>query len=775
MLNNHEYTQQLDRPLTHTALVSVLSALIVLLALYLLIDSSRSVTLNMQQLMQWTGVILTSVISVMALLNVVVATILKARLKHTKRPLSLEQAFLDRDVTAFEIQISGGDQKNYVSSSISQWIGHVPKSFGNDIFSFTKHISSSDRRRVYNDIKQAIEDGSRLVSHYTIKHENGQVHHIQINGRLWTDEHSGNRRFSGSLVCVDKLTTQQARSELLSQVFYASNDGIILTDSSRNIVAANPSYCEITGFDESEILGRNPDYFRSPKHKPEFYKDMQKQVARDGYWKGEVWNKRKTGESYPELLTITTFFGEKNLVGGYLGTLTDLADVKNWQNNLQRTYHQDALTGLPNRHAFNIRLENTISLSSNNSLAVFFIDIDNFKRINDSFGHETGDLMLLEIAKRFSTIVRHNDILARLGGDEFTLLVSDADDDESLLTIANKLIATLRTPVMAKDIELLITASIGISRTPADCTSADDLMKHADIALYKAKDRGRNNAVLYSSDLANDTMERVFLENDLRTACGNKEFVLYYQPQIDLQTGKLLGAEALIRWNHPKLGLVPPDRFISIAENTGLIHDIGKWVLYEACRSGAEWRSKGLAIPSLSVNLSGVQIEQKGLPCMVHKILKRTDYPADCLELEVTESVIMQNSEFVIAQLKEIRKMGISISVDDFGTGYSSLSYLKHLPINKLKIDRAFIKDTPREQNDVAITKAIINMSRSLNLLVCAEGVETPEQARFLTQANCHSAQGYYFARPLAAEDFVSWVIEHNKSIGEPRLASVVR
>lgn len=772
MPNNLENTPQIDGPLIHTVLLGAVSAVIVLLGLYSATDIDHSIELNMQQLMLGSGVIMALMLSIMALLNLVLNTTIKHRKQH-----SSSQEFLDREITAFVIQLSSDGEQNYVSSSISQWLGYVPKSFGTDIFSFTKHISSIDRRRVYNDIKKAIEDGSELVTHYSIKHDNGQAHQVQLNGRLRNPNNTGKCTFSGSLVCVDKLFKKQRRSELLSEVFYASNDGIILTDSTRNIIAANPSYCEITGFKESEILGRSPDYFRSPKHKPEFYKEMQKQVARHGSWKGEVWNKRKTGESYPELLTITTFFGEKNDIAGYLGTLTDLADVKNWQNNLQRVYHQDSLTGLPNRQAFNTRLENAISQSNNftQNLAVFFIDIDNFKRINDSFGHENGDLMLLEISKRFSMVVESNNYLARLGGDEFTLLVSNVNDDDSLLSIANKLITKLNTPVTVKGIELLITASIGVSRYGADCVSADDLMRHADIALYEAKDRGRNNAVLYSPELSNDTMERIFLENHLRSACANKEFALYYQPQIDLQTGKLLGAEALIRWIHPKLGLVPPDRFIGIAENTGLIHEIGKWVLYEACRAGAQWRSQGLNIPSISVNLSGIQIEQGGLPGMVDKILKRTGYPAYRLELEVTESVIMQNSDIVIAQLNDIRDRGISISVDDFGTGYSSLSYLKHLPINKLKIDRAFIKDTPREQDDVAITKAIIEMSRSLNLLVCAEGVETPEQERFLMQANCHSAQGYYFSRPLAEEDFVSWVVEHNKSSGNRKLASIAR
>lgn len=512
-------------------------------------------------------------------------------------------------------------------------------------------------------------------------------------------------------------------------------------------------------------MGRKLDYFRSPKHNPTFYKKMQKQVSRHGSWKGEVWNRRKTGESYPELLTITTLFEEAMSVSGFLMTLTDLADVKNCQKNLQQICQQDALTGLPNRQIFNARLENSIALADNKSepVALFFIDIDNFKRVNDSLGHENGDLMLAEIAKRFSTVVREDDLLARLGGDEFTLLVSNVADDVSLLNIANKLITKLDTPVAVKDMELLITVSIGISRYPTDCESANDLMKNADIALYGAKDRGRNNVVLYSPELSQHTMERVFLENYLRSACANKEFVLHYQPQIDLKTGELLGAEALIRWIHPKLGFVPPDRFISIAENTGLIQEIGKWVLYEACRAGAEWIEKGLDIPTISVNLSGVQIEQKGLPCMVESILKLTGYPANKLELEVTESVVMENSDIVISQLNEIRNMGISISVDDFGTGYSSLAYLKNLPFNKLKIDRAFIKDTPREQNDVAITKAIIALSRSLNLFVCAEGVETPEQEKFLIEADCDSAQGYYFSRPLAPDDFVSWVVERYK------------
>lgn len=769
MHKSDEKTVREYSSLTRLTLLSAISATLVMTGGYLWVSAIQSNMQTAQQLLICCAITLSSMIGFMVFLDFAFfAKKDKQRAFDSGqiRGAHLDrQNFLDKSITAFEIQLSDRDKQNFISSSIRLLIGHVPKSSGSDIFSFTKHISSVDRRRVYGEIKGAIETGNELVSHYCVKHDNGRLHHVQLNGSLRRNTDTGKQTFAGSLVCVDKLYAQLSRNELLSQVFYASNDGILLTDTARNIVAANPAYCEISGFEEAEILGRNPDYFRSPKHNPEFYKNMQKQVARYGSWKGEIWNKRKTGESYPELLTITTILGEDQVVNGFLATLTDLADVKNCQKNLQQLCHQDALTGLPNRQIFNARLGNSIALANNKSepIALFFIDIDNFKRINDSLGHETGDLMLCEIARRFSTVVREEDLLARLGGDEFTLLVNNVADDVSLLHIANKIIDKLKTPVSVKDVELLITASIGISRYPTDCESADDLMKNADIALYGAKDRGRNNVVLYTPELSQHTMERVFLENYLRSACTNKEFVLHYQPQIDLKTGKLLGAEALIRWIHPKLGFVPPDRFISIAENTGLIQEIGRWVLYEACRTGAEWIAKGLDIPSISVNLSGVQIEQKGLPRMVDSILKLTGYPATKLELEVTESVVMENSDIVVSQLNEIRDMGISISIDDFGTGYSSLAYLKHLPFNKLKIDRAFIKDTPREQNDVAITKAIIALSQSLKLFVCAEGVETPEQERFLIEADCDSAQGYFFSRPLAADDFVSWVIERYK------------
>jgi diguanylate cyclase (GGDEF)-like protein/PAS domain S-box-containing protein len=561
---------------------------------------------------------------------------------------------------------------------------------------------------------------------------------------------------------TQQLEENAEHLRLSASVFKHSVEGIAIADTNGHILDANDAFCKIHGYTKQEVVGKSSRFFQSGRHDHDFFLTIWHSISKTGQWRGEIWNRRKDGSIFPLWMTINDVRDSDGIVTNYLGTFSDISQIKQSQEELDFLAHHDPLTELPNRLLLLERLAHAISRAKREKeqLAVIFLDLDRFKQINDSLGHPHGDKLLQQVAKRLSSEIRSDDTLARLGGDEFVLLLEGITKTESVGIAAQKLTNAFTAPFDIDDQEISITASLGIAIYPQDGIAPTVLLRNADTAMYSAKDLGRNNYQFYTQKLTEDAIERVAMENCLRNAIDNRELYLLYQPQIDLNSGKIIGVEALLRWQNQKFGLVSPMKFIPLAEETGLIHKIGKWVLYAACHQGKLWIDQGIDIDSIAINISGAQIKQGKLVEEVTEALNDSRLPPERLELEVTEGFILDDPDAAIKQLSTLRDIGVVISIDDFGTGYSSLSYLKRLPIQKLKIDQSFVRDIPNNTDDMAIADAVIAMGHSLDLSVIAEGVETEEQAEFLTSHGCNKAQGFLFSKPVTAEELETLLLK---------------
>lgn len=560
---------------------------------------------------------------------------------------------------------------------------------------------------------------------------------------------------------ITGLAVQKVRAEAAlrqsSAVFESTRDGVVITTLEPRIVAVNRAYTEISGYSSAEVLGRNPNLLKSGRHDPAVYQAMWASLLKAGYWQGEVWNRRKSGEIYPQWLTVSTVRDETGEASHYVGVMTDLTQLKRSEQQLEHLSHYDPLTDLPNRLLLQSRLEHAVEQARRHrgGVGVLFIDLDRFKNVNESLGHPAGDELLREIAGRLRSGLREEDTLSRLGGDEFLIVIENLASPDELASIANKLIALTRQPfTLAGGQEVFVSASIGMSLFPDDGDSATELIQHADAALYKAKERGGNSFCFYSAGLTTAVNDRLQLEMRLRRALERDELRLFYQPLVGIEPGQRVGAEALLRWLPPDEPMVSPDRFIPLAEETGLIVPIGAWVLREACRQARAWLDAGLPFGVIAVNLSVRQFHQREIVSQVEAVLRETGLPPACLELEITESALMDEVEHAVTTLDALRALGVSLAVDDFGTGYSSLAYLKRFPLDKLKIDQSFIRGLATDSNDQAIVNATIAMARSLGFRTVAEGVETEDQLAILRGLGCNGYQGYLLSRPLAPEAF---------------------
>ncbi len=553
---------------------------------------------------------------------------------------------------------------------------------------------------------------------------------------------------------ITHKTEQEAKLRLSAKVFESTIEGITITDKDGTILAVNSAFCTITGYSEAEVLGENPRILKSGRHSKSFYEKMWKSLAERGTWRGEIWNKNKAGRVYPELLTISSILDEDGNTVNYVAVFSDITSIRKVTEQLEYQAHHHPLTGLPNRLMLHIRLEHSIQHVKREGErgAVLFLDLDNFKKINDSLGHGAGDEVLKEVASRLLEHSREVDTVSHLSGDEFVVILQKIGSINDAVTRAQLILDILQKPFNIGEYELYISASIGITEFSGKNDCIEELLKSADTAMYKAKEKGKNCYHIYSPELTDAAIEKVLLETHLRRAIERGELVLYYQPQLALPAGDVVAVEALVRWQHPDLGLVSPDKFISLSEETGLILPMGEWILKTACQQLLAWRKQGYGLRRIAVNLSGKQIQQKNLLEMVRQVLLDTGLPSGSLELEITEGFIMQHPEQSISVLQQIRALGVELSIDDFGTGHSSLNYLKRLPINRLKIDRSFVWDINENPDGEAIIKAVIAMGHSLSLQVTAEGVETPEQRAFLENLGCNEVQGYLFSRPLPAE-----------------------
>lgn len=566
---------------------------------------------------------------------------------------------------------------------------------------------------------------------------------------------------------ITEKTEREAKLRLSAKVFESTTEGIAITDAQGRIITVNNAFCEITGYSEEEVLGQSPALLKSGRHDLLFYQQMWQELSTHGQWRGEIWNRRKTGELYPELLTISSIKNDADETMNYVGVFSDITSLKQAAERLEYQAHHHPLTGLPNRLLLYARLEHSIQYAKRENLhgAVLFIDLDNFKRINDSVGHNAGDKVLKEFATRLLEHSREVDTVSHVSGDEFVVVMQKIHSIDDAKTRAQDILISLQRPFHVDTFEFYLSASVGITEFSGQSTDIETLLKNADTAMYKAKEGGKNNYRLYTSELTDEAVEKVLLESHLRKALERNELVLYYQPQVALPEGKIVAVEALIRWQHPEIGLVTPDKFIPLCEETGLIIPIGEWVLRTACLQLMAWREAGFELRRIAVNLSGKQLQLKNLPETVEQILLETGCPSGSLELEITEDFMMQQPEKSILLLQQIRALGVELSIDDFGTGHSSLNYLKRLPICRLKVDRSFVWDIHENPEGEAITKAIIAMGHSLNLQVTAEGVETPEQRIFLEKLHCNEAQGFLFSRPLS-EDEVEYLLGRETPLG---------
>jgi diguanylate cyclase (GGDEF)-like protein/PAS domain S-box-containing protein len=560
---------------------------------------------------------------------------------------------------------------------------------------------------------------------------------------------------------TDRLKAE-AHLRLAARIFEQSTEGFVITDAGNNIVMINQAFSAITGFSEADVIGRNPRILASGLHDRDFFEAMWKAVNTEGHWQGELWNRRKDGTVYPEWLIISRLLDDKGKVIHYIGIFNDISQYKAAQEDIQRLAHFDPLTGLPNRFLLHDRVNQAISKAKRNRdpLAFLFVDLDHFKNINDSLGHRIGDELLSLVAQRMKSLVREQDTVSRQGGDEFILILPDTNAEGAAYT-ARRLLEFLAQPYLLYRYELVVTPSIGIAVYPDDGENFEALAQCADVAMYRAKSEGRNGYCFFTAEMHENSMRRLHLQNALHRALELGQLQLFYQPQVALQTGRVIGVEALLRWQHPEWGMIPPAEFIPIAEDCGLIIQVGEWVLRSAVRQLKAWMDRGLAPVTMAVNLSAVQFRQSGLPALVAQILLEEHMPPHLLELELTERIAMSNAPGAIAVMDKLHTCGIRMSLDDFGTGYSSMSYLKRFKVYKLKIDRSFISDVTQNPEDKAIVLAIIGLSRNLGFRTIAEGVETEEQLAFLREHGCDEVQGYYFSRPLAAVELEEFLRGH--------------
>ncbi|MGE3550894.1 MAG: putative bifunctional diguanylate cyclase/phosphodiesterase, partial [Geobacter sp.] len=532
-----------------------------------------------------------------------------------------------------------------------------------------------------------------------------------------------------------------------------SASGVLITDVNGTIEYVNRKFTQVTGYTAAEAVGHNPRILKSESTPREVFQELWSTILRGEEWHGELLNRRKSGEVYWSVASISPLRNEAGQITHFIANVEDINERKNAEATIERLAYFDPLTDLPNRRMLQDRLEQGLKRSrrQDNGMALLYIDLDRFKQVNDSLGHPAGDRLLKELSRRLRAVLRDDDVVCRLGGDEFAVILHDIHHEEDVVPVLNKLLHIIEQPVVLEEGELFISASIGVSLYPKDGEDAKTLEKHADMALYHAKEEGKNTFRFFREELNYGEQERIAFDQGLRHALSRQELRLHYQPKLSLTTGRVVGVEALLRWESSEFGMVAPDRFIPMAEENRLIVPIGEWVLRTACQQQVAWLQQGLEL-NVAVNLSAVQFKTPDLIDRIAAVMAETGIRPDQLELELTESALVEQPDEVVRVLERLRGLGCGISIDDFGTGYSSLSYLKAFPVSVLKIDRSFVQDLAYHSGDRAIAQSVVNMADNLGMQTVAEGVETPEQQEILKQIGCTFVQGFMYARPLPAE-----------------------
>lgn len=642
------------------------------------------------------------------------------------------------------------------------WSGEIYQTFGMSCEAsaatceaFVRCAHPEDRDYIRTAFESVVAGEPQLDIEHRVTGPDGRTRFVHQRGEASVDDSGRVTRLTGTTQDISERVQAEETLRLSANALENSAESVMISDANGRIVSVNKAFTTMNGYSAAQVIGKSPDFLRSDEHDPAFYAQLWDTVGKTGHWQGEIWAKRRSGEVYPQGISISQVKDKVGRSSHYVSVSSDISRYKQYEAQLAFLAHHDALTDLPNRFAFQTHLREALLRARRDGsvIALMFIDLDQFKIINDSLGHVIGDLLLKAAAQRLTGCVRQTDLVARLGGDEFVVVLNGVKGPQHAAKIADKLIDVLAEPFLVGGHELSISGSIGISCYPQDGADADVLLKNADAAMYRAKELGRNNYQFFRVDMGADIVKQLVMTNSLRLALNQKQFLLHYQPRIDLASRRIIGVEALVRWQHPEKGLVAPARFIPHAEETGLIGPLGEWVLRTACKQAKAWHESGLGQLRMAVNLSARQFRQPNFAQQIASILAETGVDASLLELEITESMVMQDLEKTKSILDELKGLRIAIAIDDFGTGHSSLAYLKRFPVDYLKIDRSFIRDLPGDQEDAAITKAIIALGKSLKLRVIAEGIETQSQQSFLEAHGCDEGQGYLISRPLAAAD----------------------
>lgn len=646
-----------------------------------------------------------------------------------------------------------------LSPSVRQLLGYEPEELiGTRIDSL--YVDGARARETFLAALSAA--GGQVSGYeYRMRRKDGSEVWVSTNAHYLRDADGTPIGVEGTSRDISASRRQQAELQLAATVFSESRDAILITDGGQRVISVNRAYSDVTGYAPDEVIGTHAELIAVSHHEAGFHERLLAELACTGHWSGEAWARRRNGAIFPQWLSISTVRDDQQQIQHYVAIFSDLTDRKAAEERADFLARHDLLTRLPNRFLLRDRAEQAFAhaVRAGTKVALLLLDLDHFKHINDSLGHPAGDALLQTFADRLRTTTRDTDTVSRQGGDEFLVLLTDIRETEDIAPIVEKIMLTLGRPCPLAGQEMSISCSVGLAVYPEDGSDFDILIRNADAAMYNAKAAGRNTFRFYSQQMNEDAVQRLDIQNRLRRALERQEFILHYQPLIDLGTHRIVGAEALIRWNCPDLGMQPPGLFIPVAEDSGLIVNIGEWVLQEACRQARLWKDAGHGRLVIAVNLSPLQFTRGNLVETVTRALAESGADPACIELEITESILMKDTEQVLATVRQLHAMGLRLAIDDFGTGYSSLAYLRRFAVDKLKIDQSFIRDLPTDPDAGAIVRGVIQMAKSLKIAVLAEGVETADIAHDLVLLGCDYAQGYYFGRPMPADAFAALLL----------------
>lgn len=598
-----------------------------------------------------------------------------------------------------------------------------------------------------------------FTMNYRLRRNDGEYRWILDNGVPIYDARNIFIGYIGSCVDITELKRSEDNLRITASVFGISQEAIVITDADNNIIDVNPAFTRITGYTREEVMGKNPRILSSGRQSKDFYESMWSTINNEGMWRGEIWNRRRSGATYPEMLSISILRDNNRKVLRHVAVFSDISNIKEHEAELVRVAHFDALTSIPNRMLLADRMKQAIAQTSRDQcmMAVCYLDLDVFKPINDQYGHQAGDEVLIEISKRIGNTIRGGDTVARLGGDEFVVLLLGLAKGEECVATLDRLLAAIAKPISVSNMTVSVSASIGVSIYPLDDQDPDTLLRHADQAMYEAKQTGKNRYHIYDVAMDKRARDQNEFQKSVWYALEHNQFELHYQPKVNLRTKELVGVEALIRWRHPEKGMLSPAQFLSQIENTDIDIKIGEWVTSRALAQMQLWRNNGLDI-EVSINISGYHMESSEfVPKLKQQLSKYSDLPRRRLQIEVLETVALNDIGIAKEIIESCRNLGVGFALDDFGTGYSSLAYLSSLPVDTLKIDQSFVLYMLEDSGDMAIVQGVIALAKAFERQTVAEGIETDEHYQKLLDMGCDVGQGYGIARPMPAADLAGW------------------